>query len=402
MDKHQIALYLSEHPEFFKDFPDLLQKIKTIEPKDLPDESSKTINISNRILERVQEDNKTMKVQIKWFLDLLQNNESLQENLFEIEKVLLTSPNIVEMIRQFRKEVIRRFNLPAVLIFLVDGQDHFIHNSIQDRLQEDLLEGLIFVEQETLDSWFSSNQQPVLREDLQDGSALFKEHYQKPILSEALVPIIRYGKIAGALCFGSTKPKHFYEGLRTDYLERTAEKLGIGLDNVLLHEILKMQEAWEGPNGFMKTLYLRPLLDRYMELAKCTETPLSCIKLVVDYSSEVQDTYDEPLEESLIEGVGEAFQQNTLPDKDLLFFSGDNVFWMLLPRVPLEGARRRVKRIRESIKELNSGTHDGKFQFNFGVSTITEGFSETSDEFLEEVSQSISKTQEAEAESLIS
>ena len=52
MNNDQIALYLNDHPEFFNQYPELLARIHSIAPEDMPLRPVKTLNIADRIVKR--------------------------------------------------------------------------------------------------------------------------------------------------------------------------------------------------------------------------------------------------------------------------------------------------------------------------------------------------------------
>ena len=49
--------------------------------------------------------------------------------------------------------------------------------------------------------------------------------------------------VCGAIVLGATKPRHFHNGLRTEYLERMAERLAIAIDNILLIDRLQLEHS---------------------------------------------------------------------------------------------------------------------------------------------------------------
>ena len=65
----------------------------------------------------------------------------------------------------------------------------------------------------------------------------------KNIQSECIIPIINRAKICGAIALGTTQPRHFHSGLRTEYLERMAERLAIAIDNILLIDRLQLERS---------------------------------------------------------------------------------------------------------------------------------------------------------------
>ena len=81
MKKDLIAVYLNEHPEFFNEYPELLQKIQSIEQSDIPLEPLQTLSIADRIIKRAHDDKEHMKSRLEWFVEIIEANEALQERL---------------------------------------------------------------------------------------------------------------------------------------------------------------------------------------------------------------------------------------------------------------------------------------------------------------------------------
>ncbi|MCH8158040.1 MAG: GAF domain-containing protein [Nitrospinae bacterium] len=99
-----------------------------------------------------------------------------------------------------------------------------------------------FIDQATADNWFNGQLKPVLNAEVTNNSNVFGKTWDtKNIQSECLIPIINRGSVCGAIALGASKPRHFHDGLRTDYLERMAEKLAIAIDNILLIDRLRLE-----------------------------------------------------------------------------------------------------------------------------------------------------------------
>ncbi|CCQ89908.1 hypothetical protein NITGR_190018 [Nitrospina gracilis 3/211] len=366
MNNDEVALYLNEHPEFFNDYPELLTRIKSIEETDLPLQPLKTLSIADRILRRVQQDKEHIKGQLEWFMEVAECNERILEHLFEIERICLYSHNFLQMAGEIRSEIIKRFGIQGVMICLVDGADHFIASSLPQGSPRDGVESLRLIDQETLFDWFQNGWGPLMRNNLGAGSDLFAETDSGPIRSEALIPIPLHGKMAGALCLGSIDPAQFHEGLRTDYLERTAEKLGIAIDNVLLMEGMKNQSLLDSVTGLYNESYLNTAIKREFDRARRYEKSLSCVKLQIDYWDDLMNTGDIDRYQMLVE-IGRILQQNSR-DGDLLFRVNDGDFMVLLPGIWGDAACQMANRLKSDVEEaLNPGPADAFLKINLRI-----------------------------------
>ena len=99
MNQDEIAIYLNDHLEFFNEYPELLKKIKAIDDGDLPLEPSGTLSLADRIIKRAHQDKKQLESKLEWFVEISQTNEKIQEHLFEIERSILTSSNLDQLVR---------------------------------------------------------------------------------------------------------------------------------------------------------------------------------------------------------------------------------------------------------------------------------------------------------------
>ena len=241
MNKDQIAIYLNEHLEFFNEYPELLKKIKEIKDDDLPIEPMSTLSLADRIIKRVHDDKEHLKSKLEWLYEISRANEKIQEHLFEIERLVLTSTNLDQMVDQLKKEIPNRFSIPSVLLCLVTGSDHFMEDRLRQRYNGNLDELVKFICRETADSWFEAGLKPVLRSEVEDSEVFGPNNGHNDIKSEALIPIMAQDTIVGAIAFGSPKPFHFHDGLGTEFLERMADKVSISITNILLIDQLKDQ-----------------------------------------------------------------------------------------------------------------------------------------------------------------
>ena len=244
MNKDQMAVYLSEHLEFFNDYPELLGKIQLLGEKDFPIRRSNKISLSGRLIKRVQDDKEHLKNKLELFIEVTRANEEIHQHLFEIERLILKSTKLDHMVKQLSKAINQRFHIPHVLIFLVDDAVHYMEHKLDRRFSNRLKGMLNFIDRAKVNTWFAGGLKPVLHSEIRTPSDVFDQTWNtKNIRSECIIPIINRGDICGAIALGATNPRHFHDGLRTEYLERMAERLAIAIDNILLIDRLQMERS---------------------------------------------------------------------------------------------------------------------------------------------------------------
>ena len=242
MTKDEIAVYLNDHLEFFNNYPELLGKIKSINNQDIPICKSNTLSMSGRLIKRAKEDKEKLQSKLEWFVEVARANKEINQHLFEIERLILKSTQLDKMVKQLEEEITLRFKIPYALLYLVDGADHYMEHKLEDRFSKKLEGLLTFTDQITINTWFKGGLKPVLTSEIKTGSKVFGKEL-KNIQSECIIPIINRGDICGAIALGATKPRHFHNGLQTEYLERMADRLAIAIDNILLIDRLQIENS---------------------------------------------------------------------------------------------------------------------------------------------------------------
>jgi len=242
MTKDEIAVYLNDHLEFFNNYPELLGKIKSIDNKDIPICKSNTLSMSGRLIKRAKEDKEKLQSKLEWFVEVARANKVIHQHLFEIERLILKSTQLDQMVKQLGEAITLRFKIPYALLYLVDGGDHYMEHKLEDRFSKKLEGLLTFTDQITINKWFKGELKPVLISEIKTGSKVFGKEL-KNIQSECIIPIINRGDICGAIALGATKTRHFHDGLQTEYLERMADRLAIAIDNILLIDRLQIENS---------------------------------------------------------------------------------------------------------------------------------------------------------------
>ncbi len=392
MKKDEIAVYLNEHPEFFNDYPELLKQIKEIDENDLPIEPFNTLSVADRIIKRANADKEHMRSKLEWFLEIVEANEQIQEHLFEIEREVLSSSNLPEMIRSLTKEIQGRFDLKHVQIGLVDGADHFIEDKIQERFLNEAMENLVYLEQDTASAWLKNGMTPVLRGEIDTLANRNGPDFPEEVKSEALIPIILRGKVAGILALGSFNPLHFYEGLRTDFLERLGDKLALSIDNLLLLDIMERQVLMDHETGIFNESYLEPILLREFDRAQRYGKKLSCLKIHIDYLNDFEDTLNLDGKDPYSPRIGTLLKE-CCRTSDILIRSGEHEYFVLLPEISERSALVVAERIRKDSKgELSNGSGENhSYQLKLGVATFPGKNIDSHHDLLDSVHDNLNK-----------
>ena len=119
-----------------------------------------------------------------------------------------------------------------------------MEHKLEERFSNKLEGMLNFIDQATANTWFAGKLKPVFHSEIKTPPDVFDKTWNtKNIRSGCIVPIINRGDVCGAIALGATKSRHFHDGLRTEYLERMAERLAIAIDNILLIDRLQLKNS---------------------------------------------------------------------------------------------------------------------------------------------------------------
>ncbi|PIR00019.1 MAG: hypothetical protein COV66_07925 [Nitrospinae bacterium CG11_big_fil_rev_8_21_14_0_20_45_15] len=352
MKKDQIAIYLNEHPEFFNEFPELLHKIKGIDESDLPIEPLNTLSIADRIIKRVHDDKAHLKSKLEWLVEVAETNEKIHGHLYEIERSILTTVNLEQMVEQLKSEITSRFDIALVRICLADGADHFMEYKLKESYPNGINGTLRFVCRNVVENIFCKDKRPILRSEVMGDSKLFDSPGDRLMIqSEALIPIIVRGDVVGLIGLGSARKTHFHEGLRTDYLERMAEKIGIAIGNILLIERLRKQPVTDRQTGVYNSSMLEPSLKKEFARAKESKLPLSCLKIHIDYFLSLLESFGEEMGEKILQDFSKILTE-VCGNYASIFRIEIGEFIVLLPNADGISARRFADKIRSALGPL--------------------------------------------------
>jgi len=369
--KEKIAIYLNEHPEFFNDYPELLEKIRSIELSDLPLQSLHTLSVADRIIQRVRDDREHIKGKLEWFIDLARKNEKIHEHLDEIERLVLSSTELLPMMAQLRAEIMKRFDIHHVAVCLLDSPDHFMENRLKERYPEPMDGELRFVEPPVLASWLENGSDPVLRGEINGKSRVFIAPGVRGLIhSEAIIPIVIRGKVAGCLGLGASNPYHFYEELRTDFLIRMGGKLAIAIDNIFLMERLKTQSVKDSLTGHYNRAYFDPVLAREFDRSHRYRKMLSCLIMCIDYFDNLINTYGNEETDQIVKATGGVLSE-CCRACDIVIRYNEAKFFVLLPETDNGNAVRLAERIRQGIagREFPGAPGSGSVTASLGVAS---------------------------------
>jgi len=346
--KEKVAIFLNDHPEFFNFYPDLLNKIKSIETDDLPLAPAHSMSVADKIIQTVRDDREHYKGKLEWFLEIANKNEIIHNHLYEIEKLTLSSSDLPTMLTQLKKEIIERFDIQFVAVWLANDLGDSSDLGIEDRYPEPIDGSFRFVDRDIIEAWFGDSFEPQLRSEISgDSRGFYSSRDRDRVQSEALIPIVIRNELSGFLALGSENSFHFYEELDSGFLTKMAGKIAISLENIFLWDRLK-ELSYKNPiTGFYDRTYLEIALSREFERSKRYRNFLTCAIMCIDYFDNLDNTGEicKELFEDLTPILNEACRS-----MDIVLHYDERKFFFIFPEASLESGNQIAERIRNRIE----------------------------------------------------
>jgi two-component system cell cycle response regulator len=289
--------------------------------------------------------NRSLQRQLRVLLDEARRNEDKLQRLQALELLLLGAESLSELIQMLLHRYREDFTLDAVSLVLLDP-----HYEIRRFLEDESSQitehpNLIFkadcdAMQEDASSLF-----PKLGAfDVKHHSPLFNMAH-KELLSVALLPLVRQGRVMGCLNLGSSDSRRFVNGSGTDLLERLTAIISICLENTLNVERLKHTGLTDALTGINNRRFFDQRICEEIERARRHQKTLSCLFVDIDYFKKINDSYGHQNGDKVLRSVA-ALLNEQMRRSDILARYGGEEFAILLCNTNIDAAEEIAERLR--------------------------------------------------------
>jgi diguanylate cyclase (GGDEF)-like protein len=170
---------------------------------------------------------------------------------------------------------------------------------------------------------------------------------------------------------------HSSAGL-TDVTQRlaqaVAEQLALALANLRLRDTLRRQSIRDPLTGLFNRRYLEETLEREVQRAARSNSPLGVIMLDIDHFKQFNDSSGHEAGDVLLSALGQFLLQCTR-GSDIACRYGGEEFALILPDAPLAATRQRAEDMRQSIAQLqmeHRGQRLGPISVSLGVAAFPD------------------------------
>ncbi len=290
----------------------------------------------------LQTENQLLRHQLQSLLEEARLNEKKLRRLQQLEKQLISTRSLPELIRVMLQDYKTACDTDAVTLVLADPEyeiTRFLESEVRGNAEAP---GLVLLEKLDTD-----NLHPHLGTfDPELPGAIF-DPWPEGCESMALLPLMRQGELIGSLNLGSCEAQRFAPDSGTDFLERLAAILSICLENVLNHERLKLAGLTDPLTGVYNRRYFETRCDAEIAHAQRHRLPLACMFLDIDKFKGINDTLGHLAGDEVLRSVARLIQSQ-LRSNDVVARYGGEEFVVLLPQTA-RPACEVAERIRASI-----------------------------------------------------
>jgi diguanylate cyclase (GGDEF)-like protein len=320
----------------------------------------------------IEAENRQLRQQLRSLLDEARINEKKWRRLDLLEKNLIATHTLPDLIKVMLEDYKYAFDTDAVTLVLADPEYEITHTLERAKRYSSTVPGLVLLEK-----LYAANLQPYLGPfDTELQSAIF-DPWPAGCKSMILLPLMRQGELIGSLNMASCMADRFTADRSTDFLERLAAIFSICLENSLNHERLKLIGLVDPLTGAYNRRYFETRCHEEVAHARRYRQPLSCLFLDVDKFKRINDTLGHLAGDEVLRHVA-CLIKSQLRSNDVFARYGGEEFVVLLPRTEARQACQIAERIRSTIAMQPFQPHPEEshaITISIGVSQLPEEFS---------------------------
>ncbi len=308
------------------------------------------------------------RAQLRRLLAMARDNEEKLRRFNEQELRLMATTSLSEVVTRVVRDFPAAFGLEQVTLALADPK-----RELADLLEANMAAGVarhvLLLGDDQL-ALLGGRKMPALEGFAQRHTSYFPA--AQPLASVALLPLRRGDECIGSLNLGSTDPRRYTPGSRTDFLERLAAVVAICIENGMNNERVRRLGFTDPLTGVNNRRYLDERLGEAVAGAAREAQPLACMFLDVDHFKRFNDDYGHAAGDDVLREAAQRMRAE-LRRSDVLCRYGGEEFVALLPRTSLESAREIAERIRLAVaRAVRLG--DGRpvsLSLSIGVAAVT-------------------------------
>jgi len=170
-------------------------------------------------------------------------------------------------------------------------------------------------------------------------------------LPHLLAPLKTGGEVIAILSLGPRTDGDSYSGADLEFLDLSAVRYAVALDNALLHETVRNQADTDALTGLYNHRYIFERLAQEIAVARDRKQPLGVLMMDVNSFKFFNDTYGHPVGDQVLVTISEMLME-VGHDIGIVGRYGGDEFVVILPRHDRSAAERVADRIAASTQAL--------------------------------------------------
>jgi diguanylate cyclase (GGDEF)-like protein len=301
-----------------------------------------------------------LRTQIRSLLAEARQNEEKMRRFDEVERQLIGTSALPELIRFVVHHYRAAFDLDAVTLALLDPEYELQRMLEATGWSLEQNPDLVFLSAATdLDVLYGVKQQPILDAFREIVHGRLFPDITRPPASVALLPLVRQDLLIGSLNLGSCKADRFVNGHGTDFLERLAGIVAISLENAANHERLKLVGLTDALTSVHNRRYFIQRLREECAFAQRYQKDLALMFLDVDHFKRINDNFGHQSGDQVLRDVAQ-FIKSQLRPSDIIARYGGEEFVVLLPHTGVDHAMEVAERIRSGVANTVFRAQEGR------------------------------------------
>lgn len=321
--------------------------------------------------ESVYEKNRQLQYKLDHLLKQARANEKKQE-LYETFGFEIIGASTPKQLRDLLlSQIIARFQLLGVVLCLVDHHKDterlFFDHDEEARLN---FENKLLILDTLKDTEIiqSLTDHPML------GTEILKTYRwmmvnlknREQIKSAAYLPLLRSGRIIGALLLLSHDINRYQHGIGTLFLQKLSAMTAVAIENCLNQQRIKEVSYQD----VLTQAYNRRYFDlRFKdEIARCVrwDDDLICMFLDVDHFKKINDSYGHQTGDLVLRYMAGLIKEQ-VRSCDIVARYGGEEFVVALPSTVLQAAHEIAERLRQAISSTPLNFHDKQFTVSVSI-----------------------------------
>lgn len=185
------------------------------------------------------------------------------------------------------------------------------------------------------------------------------------------VPMMARGQVFGLLVIASEAEDASARLLDVTRVVRAlADSMSLALSNIALREKLRTQSLRDPLTGLYNRRYMEDALERYINLAQRTGTPISVLMIDLDNFKRLNDDHGHAKGDAVLCDVAGQLVETLRPSDVIARYGGEELL-VIMPKCSLDHAAAKAELLRQRVEAL-SAAHGTPVSASFGIATVPE------------------------------